>query len=83
MIIIIFKKEKENENQFKRRNFWLSRDEKMELIFEFKNFPKYINEGETIIINDNTFKAFGIITKVIYPEDEKLLFSNNRKDKKK
>lgn len=55
----------------------------MELIFEFKNFPKYINEGETIIINDNTFKAFGIITKVIYPEDEKLLFSNNRKDKKK
>lgn len=83
MIIIIFQKEKENENQFKRRNFWLSRDEKMELIFEFKNFPKYINEGETIIINDNTFKAFGIITKVIYPEDEKLLFINNRKDKKK
>ena len=54
----------------------------MELIFEFKNFPKYINEGQTIIINDNTFKAFGIITKVFYPEDEKLLFSNNPINKK-
>ena len=30
-----------------------------------------------LIINDNTFKAFGIITKVIYPEEEKLYFSNN------
>ena len=67
----------------KEETFWLSRDEKMELIFEFKNFPKYLNEGETIIINDNIFKAFGIIIKVIYPEDEKLLFSNNHKDKKK
>ena len=67
----------------KEETFWLSRDEKMESIFEFKNFPKYLNEGETIIINDNIFEAFGIIIKVIYPEDEKLLFSNNHKDKKK
>lgn len=77
------KKKRKMKTNLKEETFWLSRDEKMELIFEFKNFPKYINEGETIIINDNTFKAFGIITKVIYPEDEKLLFSNNRKDKKK
>ena len=77
------KKKRKMKTNLKEETFWLSRDEKMELIFEFKNFPKYINEGETIIINDNTFKAFGIITKVIYPEDEKLLFINNRKDKKK
>ena len=30
-----------------------------------ENITNYINEGERIIINDNTFKAFGIITKVI------------------
>lgn len=77
------KKKRKMKTNLKEETFWLSRDEKMELIFEFKNFPKYINEGETIIINDNTFKAFGIITKVIYPEDEKLLFSNNHTDKKK
>jgi len=76
------KKKKKKKKNLKEETFWLSRDEKMELFFEFKNFPKYINEGETIIINDNTFKAFGIITKVIYPEDEKLLFSNNSKNKK-
>ena len=56
--------------------------EKIILLSTVMNLEKY-NEGETIIINDNTFKAFGIITKVIYPEDEKLLFSNNRKGKKK
>lgn len=77
------KKKRKMKTNLKEETFWLSRDEKMELIFEFKNFPKYINEGETIIINDNTFKAFGIITKVIYPEDEKLLFLNNPKEKKK
>ena len=77
------KKKRKMKTNLKEETFWLSRDEKMELIFEFKNFPKYINEGETIIINDNTFKAFGIITKVIYPEDEKLLFINNLKEKKK
>jgi elongation factor 1-alpha len=70
------KKKKKIKTNLKEEIFWLSRDEKMELIFEFKNFQKYINEGQTIIINDNTFKAFGIITKVFYPEDEKLLFIN-------
>ena len=71
------KKKKKIKTNLKEEIFWLSRDEKKELIFEFKNFQKYINEGQTIIINDNTFKAFGIITKVFYPEDEKVLFSNN------
>ena len=42
-----------------------------------------MNTVPTIIINDNIFKTFGIITKFIYPEDEKLLFSNNYMDKKK
>ena len=55
------KKKKKIKTNLKEETFWLSRDEKMELFFEFKNFPKYINEGETIIINDHTFKAFGII----------------------
>ena len=77
------KKKKKIKSNLKEETFWLSKDEKMELFFEFKNFPKYINEGQTIIINDNTFKAFGIITKVIYPEDEKLLFSTNPLNKKK
>ena len=71
------KKKKKIKTNLKEETFWLSRDEKMELVFEFKNFQKYINEGQTIIINDNTFKAFGIITKVFYPEDEKALFSKN------
>ena len=76
------KKKNKVKSNPKEETFWLSRDEKMELFFEFKNFPKYINEGQTIIINDNTFKAFGIITKVIYPEEEKLLFSNNNLNQK-
>ena len=70
------KKKKKIKINSKEETFWLTRDGKMELMFEFKNCPKYINEGQTIIINDNTFKAFGIITKVIYPEDEKLFLNN-------
>jgi len=64
------KKKKKIKTNCKENTFFLSRDEKMELIFEFKNFPKYINEGQNIIINDNTFKAFGIITKVFYSDEE-------------
>ena len=64
------KKKKKIKTNFKENTFFLSRDEKMELIFEFKNFPKYINEGQNLIINDNTFKAFGIITKVFYSDEE-------------
>ena len=72
------KKKKKIKTNIKDSTFWLSRDEKMELIFEFKNFPKFINEGQNIIINDNTFKAFGIITKVFYT-DEDLYIKNNFK----
>ena len=64
------KKKKKIKTNLKENTFFLSRDEKMELVFEFKNFPKYINEGQNIIINDNTFKAFGIITKVFYSDEE-------------
>ena len=64
------KKKKKIKTNMKENTFWLSRDEKVEIIFEFKNFPKYINEGQNIIINDNTFKAFGIITKVFYSDEE-------------
>ena len=64
------KKKKKIKMNMKENTFWLSRDEKVELVFEFKNFPKYINEGQNIIINDNTFKAFGIITKVFYKDDD-------------
>ena len=72
------KKKKKIKMSTRDTTFWLSRDEKMELIFEFKNFPKYINEGQNIIINDNTFKAFGIITKVFY-SDEDLYLKNKIK----
>ena len=70
------KKKKKIKMNMKENTFWLSRDEKVELVFEFKNFPKYINEGQNIIINDNTFKAFGIITKVFYKDDD--LFGKNK-----
>ncbi len=70
------KKKKKIKMNMKENTFWLFRDEKMELFFEFKNFPKYINEGQNIIINDNTFKAFGIITKVFYNDDD--LFGKNK-----
>ena len=71
------KKKKKIKMSKKDETFFLGREEKKELIFEFKNFPKFLSEGQTIIINDNNFKAFGIITKVIYPEDEKTLFNVN------
>ena len=70
------KKKKKIKTNMKENTFWLFRDEKMELFFEFKNFPKYINEGQNIIINDNTFKAFGIITKVFYNDED--LFGKNK-----
>lgn len=46
----------------KEKTFFISRGEKIELVFEFKNSPEYIKEGANIIINDNSFKAFGIVT---------------------
>lgn len=62
-------KKKRIKTNLKEEVFFLSRNEKKELVFEFKNSPEYINEGGNIIINDNTFKAFGIITKVLYPDN--------------
>ena len=44
--------------------FFISRYEKIELMFEFKNTPEYITEGQNVIINDSNIKAMGIITKV-------------------
>ena len=46
--------------------FFISKNEKIELRFEFKNSPEYLCEGSNVIINDNNFKAFGIVTKVFY-----------------
>ena len=65
----VHNKKRRVKTNLKDETFFLARDEKKELMFEFKNSPEYINEGLTIIINDSTFKAFGIITKVIYPEN--------------
>jgi GTPase len=73
------KKKKKIKTNMKENTFCLFRDEKVEIVFEFKNFPKYINEGQNIIINDNTFKAFGIITKVFYSDDE--LFGRKKMNK--
>jgi GTPase len=44
--------------------FFISRHEKIELMFEFKNTPEYITEGQNVIINDSNIKAMGIVTKV-------------------
>ena len=46
--------------------FFIYKNEKIELRFEFKNSPEYLCEGSNVIINDNNFKAFGIVTKVFY-----------------
>jgi GTPase len=48
--------------------FFISKNEKIELRFEFKNSPEYLCEGSNVIINDNNFKAFGIVTKVFYSD---------------
>ena len=44
--------------------FFLCKNEKIELMFQFKNSPEYVTEGSNVIINDSNIKAFGIITKV-------------------
>jgi small GTP-binding protein len=46
--------------------FFLCKNEKIELMFQFKNSPEYVTEGSNVIINDSNIKAFGIITKVFY-----------------
>ena len=44
--------------------FFLCKNEKIELLFQFKNSPEYVTEGSNVIINDSNIKAFGTITKV-------------------
>jgi GTPase len=46
--------------------FFICKNEKIELMFQFKNSPEYVTEGSNVIINDSNIKAFGIITKVFY-----------------
>jgi GTPase len=46
--------------------FFLCKNEKIELLFQFKNSPEYITEGSNVIINDSNIKAFGIVTKVYF-----------------
>ena len=46
--------------------FFISKHDKIELMFEFKNTPEYITEGSNVIINDSNIKAFGIVTQVFY-----------------
>lgn len=65
----VHNKKRRVKSNLKEETFFLSKNEKIELTFEFKNSPEYITEGLNIIINDSTFKAFGIITKVIYPNN--------------
>jgi len=52
-------------------------NKKTSLIFQFLYNPEYIGVGNNIIINMDTFKAFGKITKLI-PEkiDDKLTKEN-------
>lgn len=61
----VHNKKRRVKSNLKEETFFLSKNEKIELTFEFKNSPEYITEGLNIIINDSTFKAFGIITKVL------------------
>lgn len=58
------KKRRMKHDKEKEEVFFISKQEKIGLIFEFKNAPEYITEGANVIINDSNFKAFGIVTKV-------------------
>ena len=44
--------------------FIISSTTKTRLIVEFMFNPEYINVGGNVIINDQSLKAFGIITKI-------------------
>ena len=59
------RKKRRIKSNLKEKTFFISRNEKIELLFEFKNSPEYLSEGSNLIINDNNFKAFGIVTKII------------------
>ena len=60
-------KKKKKRIKFKgEETFFICKNEKIELMFQFKNSPEYVTEGSNVIINDSYIKAFGIITKVFY-----------------
>lgn len=60
-------KKKKKRIKFKgEETFFICKNEKIELMFQFKNSPEYVTEGSNVIINDSNIKAFGIITKVFY-----------------
>jgi GTPase len=45
--------------------FVISPDERITIIFEFKNYPEYIKKNDNIIIFEGSLKAFGVITNII------------------
>ncbi|MCQ2820113.1 MAG: GTP-binding protein [archaeon] len=47
-------------------SYFISTQEKIELLFAFKNYPEYITEGSNVIIGDKNLRALGIVTKVFY-----------------
>lgn len=51
--------------QYQEESFIISPNKKTNVIFEFMFNPEYITVGSHVIINDQSIKAYGIITKIL------------------
>ena len=60
------KKNNKNENNINNNSVIIigPEDKKTKLVVEFLFNPEYISVGQKIIINDQTLKAYGVITKI-------------------
>jgi GTPase len=45
--------------------FIITPDDRIYIIFEFKNYPEYVKKNDIILINEHSFKAIGIIINLI------------------
>jgi GTPase len=49
----------------KEEYFTISLEDRVRLVFEFKNYPEYIKMNDFVLINEHSFKAIGQITNII------------------
>jgi GTPase len=45
--------------------FYIYPDKTIKIIFEFMYYPEFVKEGARLIINENNFKVYGFVTKII------------------
>ena len=74
---------KENKEEDKDKFIEISPDSKTTVVFQFLYNPEYVGVGNPIVINMDTFKAFGTITK-LYPDkiDQNLTHEVGSKSRK-